>query len=257
MGNFGSNIDPHIYHEIAETALNALVKNKYPGKLLRSCEPELCVKGLLRPLTEWLPTKTWRSNEQIVRRQFLTPPAIAYLLIYLLNLQENEIALASSAGTGSLASWASRFGLETHTNEINERRRKLLRFLGFNPTSFNAESINDFLPFEIIPDVLVMNPPFSSSSGRTANNSSKLGFQHVESALERLKKSGKFGIILGNSTGLNTKTGREFWRRMSGEKTRLNHNRSVSFAPDKIINISVENVESGIVAAKRLGIRLN
>jgi DNA-binding NtrC family response regulator len=86
--------------------------------------------------------------------------------------------------------------------------------LGFNPTNFNAEFINDFFPFEIIPDVLVMNPPFSSSGGRTINNSSKFGFRHVDSALERLKKGGKFGIILGNSAGLSTKTGREFWRKI-------------------------------------------
>lgn len=115
VATFGSDIDPHIYHEIAETALNTLIKNKYAGKLLRSSEPELCVKELIRPLTERLPTQTWRSNEQIVRQQFSTPPVIAYLLIYLLNLQENEIALEPSAGTGSLASWASGFRLETHT----------------------------------------------------------------------------------------------------------------------------------------------
>jgi hypothetical protein len=58
-----------------------------------------------------------------------------------------------------------------------------------------------------------MNPPFSSSGGRTKNNSSKFGFRHVESALERLKKNGRFGIILGEAGGLDTKTGREFWEK--------------------------------------------
>jgi hypothetical protein len=87
--------------------------------------------------------------------------------------------------------------------------------LSFTPTKFNAEFINDFLPFEIIPDVLLMNPPFSSSGERTVNNSSKFGFRHVELALGRLKKGGKFGIIPGNSAGLNAKTVREFWRKMS------------------------------------------
>jgi hypothetical protein len=131
-----------------------------------------------------------------------------------------------------------------------------------------------------------MNPPFSSSGGRTINNSSKFGFRHVESALEKLKKGGKFGIILGNSAGLSTKTGREFWRKMSGKitvkaiikipgaeyakngtrvdvnliigrKNTVESQPCVSFASDKIINISVENMESGFVAAKRLGIRVD
>jgi hypothetical protein len=56
VGTFGSNIDAHIYYEIAETALKGLIKNKYAGKLLRSGEPEFCLKELIRPLTEWLPT---------------------------------------------------------------------------------------------------------------------------------------------------------------------------------------------------------
>lgn len=60
-----------------------------------------------------------------------------------------------------------------------------------------------------------MNSPFSSSGGRTANNSSRFGFRHVESALERLKEGGRFGIILGEAAGLDTKTGNDFWRKLS------------------------------------------
>ena len=60
-----------------------------------------------------------------------------------------------------------------------------------------------------------MNPPFSSNCGRTKNNSSKFGFRHVESVLERLKKGGRFGIILGEAGGLDTKTGNDFWRKLS------------------------------------------
>lgn len=115
---------------------------------------------------------------------------------YLLNFRFGEIVLEPSAGTGSLAVWTSGFGIETHTNEIDARRRELLGFLDFKPSSFNAEFINDFLPAEIKPDVLLMNPPFSSNGGRTKNNSSNFGFRHFESALEGLKSSDKFGIIL-------------------------------------------------------------
>lgn len=208
-------VNPHIYHEIAETALNTVIGEKYAKNLLHSPTPEENVAKIIKPLAARLPTQTWRSREQTLLQQFSTPPAIAYLLAYLLNLKPGEQILEPSAGTGGLAIWASGSGLETHTNEIDPRRRELLEILGFQPTAHNAEFINDFLPGEISADVLMMNPPFSSSGGRTANNSSRFGFRHVSSTLERLRKGGKFGIILGDAAGLDTKTGNDFWRETS------------------------------------------
>jgi hypothetical protein len=123
--------------------------------------------------------------------------------------------LEPSAGTGNLAVWTSGAGIKTHTNEIDSRRRFLLEQIGFAPTSFNAGFINDFLPPDCAPDCVLMNPPFSSSGGRTKNNSSKFGFRHARPALERLKKGGKFGIILGAGGRLDTKTGNDFWRKLS------------------------------------------
>jgi len=286
VDTFAAEVDPHIYHEIAETTLNLLIKNKYARDLLQSAEPDICVKEVLKPLTERLPTQSWRSNEQIIRQQFSTPPQIAYFISYLLNFKVNETVLEPSAGTGNLAVWANALGLQTHTNEIDARRKELIGFLGFKPTSFNAEFINDFLPDEIKPDVLLMNPPFSSNGGRTTNNSSKFGFRHVESAIERLKRGGKFGIILGNSAGLDVRTGGEFWRKMSGKitikavikiagaeyaknGTRVDINLIIgrkklvetpnhsNFDSEKIICISAKTVESGFIAAKQSNIRLD
>lgn len=283
---FGAKTDPHIYHEIAETSLNYLIKNKYAEELLQTLEPEKAVAEILKPLAERLPTQTWRSSRQIIRQQFSTPPQIAYFLSYLLNFRSGETVLEPSAGTGSLAVWAYGFGLETHTNEIDARRRELLGFLGFKPSSFNAEFINDFLPAEVKPDVLLMNPPFSSSGGRTKNNSSKFGFRHFESALERLKSGGKFGIILGNSAGLDVNTGRTFWQKSSGKitlkavikidgreyaknGTRVDINLIIGrknlietpnyfdFDGDKIFCISAKTVESAFITAKQLNIRLD
>ncbi|MBA2735924.1 MAG: methyltransferase [Pyrinomonadaceae bacterium] len=134
---------------------------------------------------------------------------------YLLNYQEGESVLEPSAGMGNLAIWASAAGARTVTNEIDLRRRKLFKHLGFSPTAYNAEFIHDHLPPEIEADCLVMNPPFSANGGRTALNSNKFGFRHVCSALERLKNGGTFGIILGEAAGLDTKTGNDFWRKLS------------------------------------------
>ena len=207
--------NPHFCHEIAEAALNLLIRRKYAKNLLSAENPAEMVSSLLKPLASRLPTQTWRSREQIGWQQFSTPSPIAYLLTYALNLGENELVLEPSAGTGNLAVWTSGFGVKNHTNEIDPRRRKLLEQIGFAPTSFDAEFINDFLTPECAPDCVLMNPPFSSNGGRTKNNSSKFGFRHVESALERLKKGGKFGIILGEAGGLDTKTGNDFWQKLS------------------------------------------
>ncbi len=209
------DVNPHIFHEIIETSLNKLIQSKYVRYLLGSNNPAKDLREILTPITERLPTQTWRSNEQIKWQQFSTPPGIAYLLSYLLNFKTGEQVLEPSAGTGNLAVWSSGFGLNTYTNEIDSRRCELLIRLGFLPTSFNSEFINDFLAPDIKPDILLMNPPFSSNGGRTKKNSSKFGFRHVRSALERLKKGGRFGIILGAAGGLDTKTGNDFWRRLA------------------------------------------
>lgn len=206
--------DPHFCHEIAEAAINLLIRKKYAEELFAANTPESCTT-ILKTLAARLPTQTWRSREQTIRQQFSTPPAIAYLLAYLVNLKPGEQILEPSAGTGNLAVWASGLGLETHANEIDSRRRELLEVLGFQPTAYNAEFINDFLLGDVRANVVMMNPPFSSSGGRTANNSSKFGFRHVSSALERLEKGGKFGVILGEAASLDTKTGNDFWREIA------------------------------------------
>ena len=207
--------NPHFAHETAETALNFLILTKYAKELLSAENQAEGMREILKPLVSRLPTQTWRSREQNSRQQFSTPPAIAYLLTYLLNLQTVERVLEPSAGTGSLAVWSKGGGFQTHTNEIDSRRRDLLRQIGFAPTAFDAEFINDFLPPETEIDCVLMNPPFSSNGERTKNNSSKYGFRHVESALERLKRGGRFGIVLGEAAGLDTKTGRDFWSRLA------------------------------------------
>lgn len=205
-------INPHLPHELAETAVNFLIKKKLAGKILSAGDSQNAYLKHLKLFISRLPTQSWRSQEQIGWQQFSTPPAIGFLLAHTLYIKPGEIVLEPSAGTGSLAVWAEMSGAKVLTNEIDGRRRELLQQLGFEPTAFNAEFIHDYLAPEITIDVLLMNPPFSANGGRT-RNSSKYGFRHVCSALERLGKGGRFGIILGKSGGLDTKTGREFWQK--------------------------------------------
>lgn len=206
--------DPHFCHEIAETALNSLIARKYAGKLLASNEPTIDCSEVLRPLQERLPTQAWRSSSQITFQQFSTPAPIAYLAAFLLDLTGSDIVLEPSCGTGSLAVWAKAAGTTVITNEIGPGRRQLARLISFEPTGHNAEFIDDFLPENIFPNVVLMNPPFSSSGGRVERNRNTFGFRHVESALRRLASGGRFVVILGEGGSPQSASGKQFWDSM-------------------------------------------
>ncbi len=203
--------DPHLCHEVAETGLSLLVATKYGKPLLSSDQPVVACKEIIRPLQERLPTQSWKSSTQIAYQQFSTPAPIAYLAAYLLSLSAKDTVLEPSCGTGCLAVWCKAAGANVIANEIDPRRRELLRLLDFEPSSHNAEYIDDLLPYDRIPNVVLVNPPFSSNGGRTRSTSSKFGFRHVESALRRLDRDGRFGVILGESGSPRTYSGRRFW----------------------------------------------
>ncbi len=210
-GVFESTVDSHIFHEIAETALNSLSQNKYGRELLITIDPIESVSTILRPLQKRLPTQTWRSETQITYQQFSTPAAIAYLAAYLLNIRPGETVLEPSCGTGSLAVWAGATGARVIVNEFDPRRRMLAQTLGLEPYALDGEFIDDLLPEHLIPDVVLANPPFSSSTGRVQRNSIEYGFHHVDSALRRLKKGGRFAVILGENGSPRSRTGSRFW----------------------------------------------
>lgn len=207
----GFAIDPHLCHEVAETALNFLIQAKYGKELLRATDPSTACSGILKPLYKRLPTQSWRSAAQVTYQQFSTPAPIAYLASYLLNLHADDVVLEPSCGTGSLAVWARAADATVITNEIDVRRRALGRLLGFDPTGHDAEFIDDLLPASAAWSVVLANPPFSSSGGRVEKNQSRFGFRHVESALRRLADGGRFAVILGESGAPRTQAGRVFW----------------------------------------------
>lgn len=208
----GFSIDPHLCHEIAETALNFRIWTRCGRQLLSSSDPSAACSEILKPLQKRLPTQSWRSETQIAFQQFSTPASIAYLAAYLLNLKDKDTVLEPSCGTGSLAVWTLAAGSTVVSNEIDPRRRELASMVGLDPTGHDAEFIDDLLPESIALNVILANPPFSSSGGRVERNQSKFGFRHVESALRRLVPGGRFAIILGESGSLKSVSGRRFWQ---------------------------------------------
>lgn len=211
----GLAVEPHLCHEIAETALNSLIATKYGKQLLIADNPGLACSQILRPLQQCLPTQSWRSDAQMMYQQFSTPAPIAYLAAYLMNLNGSNTVLEPSCGTGSLAVWAKASGATVVTNEIDPRRRQLARLIGFDPAGHDAEFIDDFLPESIAPNAVLINPPFSASGGRVERNQKKFGFRHVESSLRRLATGGTFAVILGEGGSPQTVSGRRFWDSIS------------------------------------------
>lgn len=153
-----------------------------------------------------IPTQTKRSEEQISLQQFSTPPNIAYLASWVANINGTDVVLEPSAGIGGLASFAKADGATVCVNELSDSRLSMLKQLPFDGFyQENAEQIDNILPDEIKPSVVLMNPPFSSTGGRT-KNSTKNAIPHIEQALARLEDGGRLVAIVGKGMANDTPT---------------------------------------------------
>jgi hypothetical protein len=168
----------------------------------------------LRTMMRKLPTQTHRTKEQLDFQQFSTPPTIALLAARLCDIHKGDILLEPSAGTGSLAVWARGAGAEVMCIEIAPRRQTLLRKLGFVTHGFDAELLDDVLPENISPHVILMNPPFSATGGRVLENHTKFGLRHIESALARLLPGGRLVAILGESVSFHRPGAIAWWDKL-------------------------------------------
>jgi hypothetical protein len=121
----------------------------------------------LAALAHRLPTQSIRTEEQLALQQFSTPAPIAWLLARAAALTSTDTLLEPSAGTGMLAWPAKRAGARLILNEIDPLRRLCLReaFGGAQVTGYDGELIDDLLPPDQRPTVVIMNPPFARSEG--------------------------------------------------------------------------------------------
>lgn len=212
-GRGAGSYTPKDAYDAMETAANLLLLESAGEEMLRFPVTEALIT--LRQLTRQLATQNDRTDEMNEFQQFSTPPPFAFLVARLLAPQPGDIVIEPSAGTGNLAVWAKLMGAEVHTNELAERRREMLRLLGFEPTGHDAELLDDLLDPAIKPSGILMNPPFSSTAGRVSGNDSIYGAKHVETALRRLEPEGRLVAMLSCGMAFGSTKFRDWWQRIA------------------------------------------
>ena len=166
----------------------------------------------LQSILDKLPTQTKRTEEQTSFQQFSTPPNIAFLAAWAANINDSDVVLEPSAGIGGLAVFPKAWGADVVVNELSERRLAFLKNMGFDRVfNENAEQINNVLPDDVKPSIVLMNPPFSSTAGRTATNKTSNAIRHVEQALKRLEDGGRLVAILGRGMANDTASFKSWW----------------------------------------------
>lgn len=167
---------------------------------LRSISQNALNLTLLQRLEKSLPTQTRRSEEQVKYQQFSTPLAIAFLMSKAARLNSEDTLLESSAGNGLLAVWGQIAGAKLILNEYAPTRQKILSklFPDVPLFRFNGEQIDDFLPPEHQPTVVMINPPFTASPNFDKIQR-KATERHIESALRRLRSGGRIIALTGST----------------------------------------------------------
>lgn len=179
-----------------------------------SVEAAIETSGKLVEMLDLIPTQSSkRTIEMEQYQQFSTPPNIAYVASWVADVGPEDTVLEPSAGIGGLAVFAKAKGATVIVNELSTRRLEILRNMPFDGFyNENAEHIDNILPSEVRPTVVIMNPPFSATGGRTANNSTANAKLHVEQALERLEKGGRLVAIVGHTMGEDFSTFASWWK---------------------------------------------
>ncbi|MCP4698466.1 MAG: methylase, partial [Gammaproteobacteria bacterium] len=193
-------------YEAQELAALLFVR-KYREALSRR-EPA-AVLATLEKLQSLLATQTRRSDVSQRWQQFSTPLPLGYVVAQAAGLVTGDVVLEPSAGTGLLALFAEGIVADLRINELEPGRRALLRrlFPGAGVSDHNAEYIDDLLPRGLVPSVVLMNPPFSTSPTMSGTSPAVAG-RHVFSALNRLTEGGRLVAI----TGRNFFPGSSKWR---------------------------------------------
>lgn len=206
---------PKMAYDAAEVAASRHIQESTPIDL----KPEHVIKNL-KLIDGMLPTQTKRTAEQEEFQQFSTPHPYAYVFNWLANTRQGDIVLEPSAGTGNIAMFPRMDGANVVVNELGDFRAELLKAQGYETYTENAEQLNNILPDDIKPTVVLMNPPFSSTAGRMkGKRDPMIGAVHVEQALKRLQPGGRLVALVGKGMADQMAVPRKWWDKIKSDYT--------------------------------------
>lgn len=208
-------------YDAMEMGLNLYLRSSriVPSTLPSAAAVNKAVKKV-NGMLDRLPTMSNRSERKESFQQFSTPPNYSVVANWLLGTRPGDVVLEPSAGVGGLAVFAKNAGAKVYVNELDPQRAALLERMGFDGVfQENAEQLHNILSDEVKPNRIIMNPPFSSTAGRTASKSTKNAIPHIEQALSRLEDGGRAVMILGKGMADDAPAFKDFW---NGIKKRYN-----------------------------------
>ena len=142
-----------------------------------------------------LPTQSVRGEDQIAYQAFSTPAPLAWLTGVAAELRRSDTVLEPSAGTGLLLIEPIRTGCALVLNELDPVRRRLLaRIVRREVHGHDAELMDDLLDPGLRPTVVLMNPPFARSVGRSGDPHAAV--RHLAAALRRLAPGGRLVALM-------------------------------------------------------------
>ena len=173
-------------YEALEAAQVLFLRRYGPAMIARANKEPSRVLAMLSKIGALLPSETRRSEQSHALQQFSTPLEFAYVASLAAGILPGDIVLEPSAGTGMLAIHAELAGAKLILNEWAETRADLLNLLfsGAALSRFDGAQLHDRLDAGLAPNVVLMNPPFSSSpliEGRHAAAT----FEHIRASLAR------------------------------------------------------------------------
>ncbi|WP_456683156.1 strawberry notch-like NTP hydrolase domain-containing protein [Bradyrhizobium sp. USDA 3311] len=184
-------------YDVCEAATVLFLRKFGPAMRARAGSTAAMLPMLAR-IASCLPTHTRRSEDSQALQQFSTPIPLGLAACAAAGITPADRVLEPSAGTGLLAIFAELAGGSLMLNELAEGRTALLDHLFANVevTRFDAAQIDDHLDVNLVPNVVLMNPPFSAVAN-VDRQMPDAAFRHIASALARLCDGGRLVAIAG------------------------------------------------------------
>ncbi|MDB5584507.1 MAG: Methylase [Bradyrhizobium sp.] len=184
-------------YDACEAAVILFLRRHGSAILASSPDPRAWLR-LVERVAALAPTHTRRSEAGQAMQQYSTPPGFALVAVIAARIGAGEHILEPSAGTGILAGVAQLFGGHVILNELAAPRAALLDrlFPGASVTRHDAAQIDDRLAPGLLPDLVLVNPPFSAMAG-VNRRMPGTALRHIASALARLRPGGRLVAITG------------------------------------------------------------